>query len=30
LSMQTRYQAAGGADGLLRLASAWHARAMAD
>jgi hemoglobin len=28
--MQTLYEAAGGADGLLRLASAWHARVMAD
>ena len=28
--MQTVYEAAGGADGLLRLASAWHARVMAD
>ena len=28
--MQTVYGAAGGADGLLRLASAWHARVMAD
>lgn len=26
----TIYQAAGGADGMLRLAHAWHARAMAD
>jgi hemoglobin len=29
-NMQTVYEAAGGADGLLRLASAWHARVMAD
>jgi len=29
-SMQTLYQAAGGADGLLRLAGAWHARVIAD
>jgi hemoglobin len=28
--MQTVYEAAGGADGLLRLAQAWHARVMAD
>jgi hemoglobin len=28
--MQTVYEAAGGADGLLRLAIAWHARVMAD
>jgi truncated hemoglobin YjbI len=28
--MQTVYEAAGGAEGLLRLASAWHARVMAD
>ncbi|MGI9092392.1 MAG: group II truncated hemoglobin [Mycobacteriales bacterium] len=28
--MQTVYQAAGSADGLLRLARAWHARVMAD
>jgi hemoglobin len=28
--MQTVYDAAGGADGLLRLAHAWHARVMAD
>jgi len=28
--MQLVYAAAGGADGLLRLASAWHARVMAD
>ena len=28
--MQTVYEAADGADGLLRLASAWHARVMAD
>jgi hemoglobin len=28
--MQTVYEAAGGADGLLRLAAAWHARVMAD
>jgi hemoglobin len=28
--MQTLYEAAGGADGLMRLASAWHARVMAD
>jgi hemoglobin len=28
--MQTLYEAVGGADGLLRLASAWHARVMAD
>jgi hemoglobin len=28
--MQTVYEAAGGEDGLLRLASAWHARVMAD
>ncbi len=28
--MQTVYEAAGGADGLLRLASAWHGRVMAD
>lgn len=27
---QTIYEAAGGADGLLRLASAWHERVMAD
>jgi hemoglobin len=30
LDMQTVYDAAGGADGLLRLAHAWHARVMAD
>jgi len=29
-SMQTVYDAAGGADGLMSLASAWHARVMAD
>src|SRR5450759_3102184 len=29
-NMQTVYKATGGADGLLRLASAWHARVMAD
>src|SRR3954449_13396229 len=28
--MQTVYEAAGGPDGLLRLANAWHARVMAD
>jgi hemoglobin len=28
--MRTVYEAAGGADGLLRLAHAWHARVMAD
>ena len=28
--MQTVYEAAGGTDGLLRLARAWHARVMAD
>ena len=28
--MQTVYEAAGGADGVLRLASAWHARVLAD
>jgi hemoglobin len=28
--VQTLYEAVGGADGLLRLASAWHARVMAD
>jgi hemoglobin len=28
--MQTVYEAVGGADGLLRLASAWHARVLAD
>ena len=28
--MQTVYQAAGGADGLLRLACAWHARVLAE
>jgi hemoglobin len=28
--MRTVYEAAGGADGLLRLAGAWHARVMAD
>jgi hemoglobin len=28
--MQTVYDAAGGADGLLRLAHAWHSRVMAD
>jgi hemoglobin len=28
--MQTVYEAAGGTDGLLRLAIAWHARVMAD
>ncbi len=28
--MQTVYEAAGGADGFLRLASAWHARVMVD
>jgi hemoglobin len=28
--MQTVYEAAGGADGLLRLARAWHERVMAD
>src|SRR2546421_10590864 len=30
LSMQSVYEAAGGADGLLALASAWHARVMTD
>jgi hemoglobin len=29
-TMQTVYEAAGGADGLLGLANAWHARVMAD
>ena len=28
--MQTVYEAVGGADGMLRLADAWHARVMAD
>jgi hemoglobin len=28
--METVYEAAGGADGFLRLASAWHSRVMAD
>ena len=28
--MQTVYEAAGGSDGLLRLADSWHARVMAD
>ena len=28
--MQTVYEAAGGSDGLLRLADLWHARVMAD
>jgi hemoglobin len=28
--MQTLYEAAGGSDGVLRLAAAWHARVMAD
>ena len=28
--MQTVYEAAGGRDGLLRLASAWHARVLKD
>jgi hemoglobin len=28
--MQTLYEAAGGSDGLLRLAAAWHERVMAD
>ncbi|MGH2630613.1 MAG: group II truncated hemoglobin [Actinomycetota bacterium] len=28
--METVYEAAGGAEGLLRLATAWHARVMAD
>ena len=28
--MQTVYEAAGGSDGLVRLAQAWHARVMAD
>ncbi len=28
--METVYEAAGGAEGLLRLAGAWHARVMAD
>jgi len=28
--MRTVYEAAGGADGLLRLAAAWHARVLAD
>ncbi|MBV8715875.1 MAG: group II truncated hemoglobin [Chloroflexi bacterium] len=28
--MQTVYEAAGGAEGLVRLAAAWHARVMAD
>jgi hemoglobin len=28
--MRTVYEAAGGADGMLRLAGAWHARVMAD
>jgi hemoglobin len=28
--MQTLYEAAGGAEGMLRLADAWHARVMAD
>ena len=30
IQMETVYEAAGGADGLLRLAGAWHARVMAD
>jgi hemoglobin len=30
MSMETLYQAAGGMDGLHRLASAWHSRVMAD
>src|SRR6202030_3171123 len=30
VAMQTVYEAAGGADGLVRLAAAWHARVMAD
>jgi hypothetical protein len=29
-NMQTVHEAAGGADGLLRLANAWHARVMAN
>ena len=29
-TMQTLYEAAGGADGVLRLAAAWHARVMED
>ena len=29
-NIQTVYEAAGGADGLLRLADAWHARVMAN
>lgn len=29
-SMQTVYEAAGGAEGMLRLAHAWHARVLAD
>jgi hemoglobin len=29
-TMQTVYEAAGGADGMLRLAGAWHRRVMAD
>jgi hemoglobin len=28
--MQSAYEAAGGSEGLLRLAGAWHARVMAD
>ncbi|MBC8091810.1 MAG: oxidoreductase, partial [Pseudonocardia sp.] len=28
--METVYEAAGGSDGLLRLARAWHSRVMAD
>ena len=28
--MQSVYEAAGGSEGLLRLAEAWHARVMAD
>ena len=28
--MQTIYEAAGGDEGLLKLASAWHARVLAD
>jgi hemoglobin len=30
LTMKTVYEAAGGSEGLLRLAAAWHARVMAD
>jgi hemoglobin len=30
VSVQTVYEAAGGTDGLLQLASAWHARVLAD